>query len=379
MLSQAACRVRQNRFLESLQEAGLAGALISDPRDIYYFTGLWTEYKVQHLPSLLFLWAGQRSWMGTWKQEGQALVDQRDTYPASLLATMNPDNHRRLARLAEAFAKRHRGRFGPMGFQAESGPKFVVDAFLREAGATAATPIDDLLARLQLIKDADEIAAIRAAQHVNLVAYQRAFEFIEPGRNELEVLAECQKAALAAAGKPVYFGGDFQCGTDGGPARDRVIPEGEFYIIDAQVDLDGYWSDLSRAWVVGGQPTDLQQSVYDHLARILIDVPKMVWPGKRCSEFFRELDERMREHPHLADIGLIHHGGHGIGLRAHEGPDISSEREATFEVGCTFTVEPGAYTPELRGGIRLENNFLLTEAGVDMLSDFPLTPLPYSA
>jgi Xaa-Pro aminopeptidase len=69
---------------------------------------------------------------------------------------------------------------------------------------------------------------------------------------------------------------------------------------------------------------------------------------------------------------LIHHGGHGVGLRVHEGPDLNRDRGGTFEVGNVFTCEPGAYSPELRGGVRVENLFHLTQSGVEVLSQFPL-------
>lgn len=376
MLTLDGCRARQERFLAALAESGLDGALLSHPRDIYYFSGLWVENKVFEHPSLLFLGPGRRSWLGTWVQAGEAAADERDTYPASLLSTMNPDNHLRLARLAESAAGKFARGVSRLGFQAEGGPKFVLDVFLSAIGPGRLVPIDALLIRQQLKKDPDEVACIRRAMDAALAGYGKACQILAPGANELEVLAECSEAALGKTGRPHYYGGDFRCGERNGPARDRAIPAGEIYIIDAQADVDGYWSDLSRAWIAGGEPTDLQQSVYDHLARILSDVPRMVRPGKGCRELWKELDARIREHPRLADTGLVHHGGHGIGLRAHEGPDINRDRDGTFEVGNTFAVEPGAYLPELRAGIRLEDNFLLHETAVETLSPYPFEFLP---
>ena len=67
-----------------------------------------------------------------------------------------------------------------------------------------------------------------------------------------------------------------------------------------------------------------------------------------------------------------HHLGHGIGLFPHEAPHLNSHWDDVFEVGDVFTCEPGLYSNELRGGIRLENDYLVTETGVELLSDFPL-------
>ena len=83
-------------------------------------------------------------------------------------------------------------------------------------------------------------------------------------------------------------------------------------------------------------------------------------------------------HPHLVhrigqvlpDRRISPHDG--IGLFPHEGPHLNPQWDDTFEVGDVFTAEPGLYAPDLRGGIRLENDYLVTATGVELLSDFPL-------
>jgi Xaa-Pro aminopeptidase len=371
MLTLEGCRERQRRFCQCLADLHVDGALISHPRDVYYLTGLWVENPVFGFPSLLFIGPGRKSWLGTWQCEQDAAVDDRDTYPPGTLSTMNPDNHRRLARLAEAAGTRQ-STLHRIGFQAEGGPRMVLDSFLATHPGGTLLSIDPVLERQQLCKDPDEIACIRRAVAAAVAAYHTAAAIIAPGINELDVLAECTRAAFAVTGKPHYFGGDFRSAARGGPARNRTIQNGELYIIDAQADVNGYWCDLSRVYYVGESPTDLQQSVYERVANVLRAVPQMVRPGRSCTEFWHEIDRRLREHPHLANTGLEHHGGHGVGLRAHEGPDINRDRHGVFAVGNVFTVEPGTYSPALNAGIRLEDNFLLTPAGVEVLSELPL-------
>jgi Xaa-Pro aminopeptidase len=117
-------------------------------------------------------------------------------------------------------------------------------------------------------------------------------------------------------------------------------------------------------------------SVYEHLAGILEEVPGLVRPGGSATALWNTIDARIREHAHLADIGLIHHGGHGVGLRPHEAPDINRDRDAIFEVGDVFSCEPGAYSNDLRSGIRLENTFVIRPSGVETLSEYPLNLVP---
>jgi Xaa-Pro dipeptidase len=370
MLTQDGCRDRQQRFREQLAAEGIDAVMITDHRDIYYFTGLLlSAYPAFYFPSCLFLETNGDSWLAAHTDGGEAAVDERLLYESHVLYTMSPDPMRLLNAVIEVKLRDCKG-IARVGWQQESMPKLLAD--------TAATvlsgnwlAIDDLLVQQQMQKDADEVAMLRKAIEINLRAYDRAREVIAPGMNELDVLAAGQQVALHTAGEVLHHGGDYQCAELGGPARDRVIEDGELYIIDAQTEYHGYWSDLCRTFAVG-EPTDLQTSVYDHLKGILEDIPNLVRPGGRGTVLWQTIDARIREHSHLADTGLIHHAGHGVGIRAHEPPDLNRDREGVFEVGTVFSCEPGAYSAELNGGIRLENTFLVTEDGVENLTDYPL-------
>ena len=69
---------------------------------------------------------------------------------------------------------------------------------------------------------------------------------------------------------------------------------------------------------------------------------------------------------------FFHHLGHGVGLSPHERPNLNPHWEQEFREGDFFTVEPGLYEAELRGGIRLEENYLVTADGVEKLTSFSL-------
>jgi Xaa-Pro aminopeptidase len=108
------------------------------------------------------------------------------------------------------------------------------------------------------------------------------------------------------------------------------------------------------------------------VAAVLAEVPREIKPGGSGTALWHWMDRQLREHPHLAGTGLTTHGGHGIGTRVHEMPDINRDREGLLAVGNVITCEPGGYSPELNAGIRLENAFLITETGVENLSPYPL-------
>ncbi|MEE3258183.1 MAG: M24 family metallopeptidase, partial [Candidatus Latescibacterota bacterium] len=261
---------------------------------------------------------------------------------------------------------------GRLGWQSEFLPRrlgLAVEAGLGKVPEWVA--VDGVLAAIQEVKDPDEIELLRKAVQVDLAAYAAAAEAIAPGVSELEVLAAAQRAAHLAAGEKVFHDGDYQCGVPGGFARDRKIEVGELYIIDAWSIYRGYWADLCRTFAVG-EPSEVQQSVFEHIKSFHDRVGEYLQPGKDGSECAVAMDAHIREHPKLMDVGLGHHAGHNVGLRAHQMPDLNKERGGTLRVGNVVSVEPGAYIPEVRAGVRLENMYLITADGLENLSPYPM-------
>jgi Xaa-Pro dipeptidase len=288
---------------------------------------------------------------------------------------MNPDLMRLLN---DAIARRLAAmpRIRRVGWQADALPYLLARTAQAALRPEEWLAVDDDLAEQERSKDPDELAVLRKVIGCTMAAYAADRQAIVPGVSELVVLEAGHAAATLAAGEPVWHGGDYRCGDFGGPglvggpARDRPIQAGELYVIDGQSTYRGYNADTCRTFAVG-KPTALQQSVYDHLVAIHAEVPRFIRPGAHGSDLWHFIDREIRKHPHLKDTGLIHHGGHGVGLRPHEPPDINRDRDGIFRVGDVVSCEPGAYSSELNAGIRLENTFLVTETGCELLSDFP--------
>ena len=369
MLTHEGCLGRVDRLRKLLAAQGLEVAILSDSREVYYFSGLPLP-SAADFPSLAVVPVDGPLTVFCPDGAEPLVADRVETYPWHIGYTRNLNNLRALTQLAGFVLREHRA--ATVGFQAESLPQWVGVELGTALRADTWYAIDDELADLQRAKDPDELVGLKRSIACDLAAYDAVQQAIAAGASELEVWSAGRAAAALAAGEPVYHDGDYQCCSLGGPPRERTCDAGELYVVDAWTVYRGYWSDLCRTFAVSA-PTDLQQSVFDHLAGILCEVPARLKPGLQGTELWAWMDARIREHPHLADTGLIHHAGHGTGLRPHVGPDLNRDREGVLRVGDTVSVEPGAYSEELRAGIRLENAFLITAHGCELLSSYPLS------
>jgi Xaa-Pro aminopeptidase len=218
-------------------------------------------------------------------------------------------------------------------------------------------------------KEPDELRLIGRAIAATEKMYQRAREIVRPGINELDVFNELQEAAVSELREPLTAtGNDYQCGQRGGAPRDRKILDGELYILDLGPAYRGYFADNARTIAVG-QPTEEQLRAWEAVVEALATVERMVRPGGGARDVFHEVQRQLDD----AHLGVFnHHLGHGIGLFPHETPHLNPSWDDVFEEGDVFTAEPGLYDPQLRAGIRLENDYVVTEDGIQLLTPFPL-------
>lgn len=230
--------------------------------------------------------------------------------------------------------------------------------------------IETTIFRLRRKKEPDELRMLKRANDANRVMYALAREIVKPGVNEIDVYNALHAAAVSVLGEPLtYFGQDFRSNARGGAPRNRRVEAGELYIFDLGVGFRGFYSDNARTIAVGGSPTEKQQQAWQAVIEVLELVRSFVKPGASCLQLFQQvqamLDKRL---PWIFN----HHLGHGVGLAPQEGPHLNPYWDDTFEEGDYFTAEPGLYHEELRNGVRLEENYVVTATGVEKITDYPL-------
>jgi Xaa-Pro dipeptidase len=145
------------------------------------------------------------------------------------------------------------------------------------------------------------------------------------------------------------------------------LERGDVLILDWGATLDGYISDLTRTFFLGEAEAEMRR-VYEIVAQANAAGREAAGPGVAC----KEVDRAARRVIEAAGYGpaFLHRTGHGIGLEAHESPYLRSDNESTLAAGMAFTVEPGIYL-EGRGGVRIEDNVVVTPEGGRTLSRLP--------
>jgi Xaa-Pro dipeptidase len=220
-------------------------------------------------------------------------------------------------------------------------------------------------------KNPDEVEMMRKAVQISEAALERLLAWVQPGMTEREIAARLidEQVALGAEGQP--FDALVQTGPNSanphGVASDRRLGENEFLLIDYGCTIGGYPSDITRTFCLGTPSAEMQR-IYDTVLAANEAGRKAVAPGVPMSA----IDRATRSVIEAAGYGpyFTHRTGHGLGLDTHEPiPQIAANVDDALEPGMAFTIEPGIYVPGL-GGVRIEDNVIVTETGVDVLTSF---------
>jgi Xaa-Pro aminopeptidase len=249
-------------------------------------------------------------------------------------------------------------------------PKAWFDAFPE---AVDATP---LLAAARAIKTDQEIERMRLANEIAAAAMEHVQARIRPGMRESEVGAMWNAwvhdhgtgyrdlVELAHGFSLIWSGPGIRTFTATG---NRPIAEREPTLFEIWVVADGYWCDHTKNLVLG----ELDPR-YAELEQQLMAVYNAAVAFTRPGASLAELDRSVRDG--LAEAGYpgqpSHPICHGVGARAHEPPYAHQAGGGTVEAGMVLAIEPGVYWPE-GGGLRVEDNFLVTESGPERLCRFP--------
>jgi Xaa-Pro aminopeptidase len=248
----------------------------------------------------------------------------------------------------------------------------VMELRLLEASALKAKfdPAEEIIAPMRMIKDADEVAAMRKAVAITENALAHVLGVIKPGMTERQVSAELTMALLRGGAESLSFEPLIQSGPNSALPHyivgDRVIRRGDILLLDFGVTVDGYASDITRTYVIGEASAEIQK-IYDLVKRSNEAGRVAGKPGASGQDVERAARQVIED----GGYGkyFTHRTGHGLGLEGHEPPYMVEGNAVPLEVGNTYTVEPGIYIPGL-GGVRIEDDMLITPNGSESLTTF---------
>ncbi len=244
-------------------------------------------------------------------------------------------------------------------------------AIAKEVGASKLKPVDDGLLKQRAIKDKEEVKLIRKAVRIQEEAFQRTCRYIKPGMTEGEIAGylEMQMRALGAEGP----GFDTIVGAGANASKPHYTPgrakakQGNIILIDWGATYEGYRSDMTRVITLGRWPRKIKE-IYPIVLDAHLAAADKIAPGVPLYDIWKAAHDVIRKAGYAK---RFRHGlGHGIGLNIHEAPNMSHKSKGELEPDQVVTVEPGIYLPGV-GGVRIEDDILVTARGHKVLCDLP--------
>jgi len=234
-----------------------------------------------------------------------------------------------------------------------------------QATVVSATPVT---AGCRMIKSDHEVALMRLAAKVTLAVYEAAYRSLKEGMTKTEL-----EDLIVAAYDRVGFPGEADVQIDRntafphGSASSQVVREGSIIMIDDGCQVEGYTSDITRAFTFG-KPNDKMKKVFDIVHRAQTEAVRTARPGLPC----QAVDAVARKI--IVDAGygpdykyFTHRLGHGMGMDGHEWPYLVPGNKLALAPNMTFSDEPGIYIRD-EFGIRLEDDMHITEDGAELFT-----------
>ncbi|MBN1120192.1 MAG: aminopeptidase P family protein [Anaerolineae bacterium] len=230
---------------------------------------------------------------------------------------------------------------------------------------------DPFMSTLRRVKDAAEVEAMRTAVQIAEDVLQNVIADLRPGVTERQVASRLKMGLIETGGgkepfEPIVLSGSRTALPHGVPS-DAEVKAGQPLLIDYGTRSEGYISDITRTFFVGGSAAGKFHEIYEVVKEANAAGRAAAKPGVTP----QEVDRAARQVIENAGYGdyFTHRTGHGVGLDAHEDPYIVEGNLTGLEVGNAFTIEPGIYLPG-EFGVRIEDDMVITPAGAESLTTF---------
>lgn len=281
---------------------------------------------------------------------------------------------RGLAHILEEDGRARGERWGLVG--EEFLPVLLYNDIRAELPHTSFYFADDVLWSLRAIKDETEQAILREAAKIADAGAEAAMQAYRLGNTELDVLRAIDAAVTSRGATNTWHAVQSGVYRSGEPlvrpyATERVLERGDMAQMEIRGSYKGYAFDICRSAVIG-TPDDTQRHMFETVERQLDTIIELAGPGIRAEELQDAIDE-IAHAEGFDGYQSMHFGGpstycgHGLGIASDEPPVLFTGDRTILRPGMFLTPEPGLYRHP-KGGLRLEDNILITSTGCENLN-----------
>ena len=355
--------VRLNQFISSMENRDLDLIVVTDPINIYYFTGFYADPHERYMSlvvdsakeSYLFVPALDRDAAAATAKADYIVPISDEEIPFEVLSVNLPDDASNIGVEMNVMTVAHQ-----KGLQVIYENADFIDI---QPGINA----------LRVYKSREEVDGLTEAVNIIEKVLEDGLKTIKAGMTEAELVAEFEylMKKYGAAGpsfSTMVLSGEKAALPHGKPDN-TTLENGDFLLIDfGVITYDRYCSDITRTFVIG-EADDKQKEIYDIVKRSTQAGVDTVKAGVPLKEF----DIAARSVIQDAGYGEYFNNrvGHGLGIEVHEAPSIHHLNEDIAKRGMVFTIEPGIYIPGY-GGVRIEEEVYINEDGqAEVLTSFP--------
>ena len=336
---------RLQRFRDKLKEKNLDAAIISGRPNTLYLSGFTGDTS--------FLLVGMdRAWLTVDFRftiqareqvlEGIEVIEYEDSFSSAINELMAQNKLERIGLEGDRLTLSEYERFKE-----------------RLTNAKAFENIGNMLERVRMIKDADEIESLQQAVLLGDKVFDHIVKFIKPGMKETEISAEMEYTMKKLGAEGTSFETIVAAGHRSamchGTATENTVRSGDAIVLDFGVIYHHYCSDMTRT-IFAGEPKPELKKIYNIVRKAqqtAIDSIRSGMGGVDADKIAREI---ITEAGYGRAFG--HSLGHGVGVEIHEEPRLSAKSGDILSDGMVFSVEPGIYVEGL-GGVRIEDMVVL--------------------
>ena len=344
------------RLQAALTERDIQAVVISNLPAIYWLTGFSGSFGLAVVT----------------RDSGVLLTDSRYTIQVAEQCRDIPVDSFRSPQKAEEFLAEHIARLGvsKLAFDRNHVTVGTLEKWRKSLATVELLPADDPIDDLRMIKSAGEVAKVRHCCGISDKALEMLLTIARPGVSELQLFWAFEdflrEHSATSAFDPIMISGHRTARPHGNPS-DKLLEKGDLVTFDLGASVDGYNSDITRT-VVLGPASDWQRQTYEQLLKAQCACVEAMKPGVNG----KDVDGLARQILDEQDLAQhFGHGlGHGLGALVHDTGRLSPTVDQSIEVGQIWTIEPGVYI-EGSGGMRIEDDIVITESGCDVLTAFP--------